>query len=181
MALKYNSSGTGKFTHELTTLWPGSAYRVRAYAINSIGTAYGDDVGFRTPIPEVTTGLVTIVSKTAAAVVGRVTLINISDIIEGVCYGMAPAPTVEELWVLSINESGTFTCNLQNLIPGTQYYVRAYVSGPWEDWPRALTSFYCNEIKFAAGDAHARQSGSLLNWGYLLNSQRLINTWTSII
>jgi len=36
------SGGTGSFTSNLSGLTPGASYSVRAYATNSIGTAYGD-------------------------------------------------------------------------------------------------------------------------------------------
>jgi len=40
--------GTGTFTSHITGITPGTAYHVRAYATNSVGTAYGSDVGFTT-------------------------------------------------------------------------------------------------------------------------------------
>jgi hypothetical protein len=149
--LEYNSSGKGKFTYEITGLWPGNSYRIRAYAINSLGTTYGNDVGFSTPIPNITTNLVTEVSQTNATVVGSVTMINISDIFEGgICYGTLPAPNIEGFKIVCTNSSGIYNCKLQNLIPGTLYYVRAYVSGHWYDyWPwGTLPAFYGNEITF---------------------------------
>lgn len=39
-------SGTGRFTRSLTGLTPHTTYHVRAYAINSVGTAYGAQVSF---------------------------------------------------------------------------------------------------------------------------------------
>lgn len=47
----YNTSdgyGTGSFTSTLTDLQPERTYYVRAYAINSAGTAYGDQIHFTT-------------------------------------------------------------------------------------------------------------------------------------
>ena len=41
-----DGSGTGTFTSTLTGLSPVTPYYVRAYAINSLGTAYGDEVSF---------------------------------------------------------------------------------------------------------------------------------------
>ena len=41
-----SGSGTGSFTSNLTGLIPNSTYYVRAYAINSAGTAYGNEVSF---------------------------------------------------------------------------------------------------------------------------------------
>ena len=40
--------GTGSFTSYLTKLHSGTKYHVRAYAKNSAGTAYGDEVTFET-------------------------------------------------------------------------------------------------------------------------------------
>jgi sugar lactone lactonase YvrE len=41
-------SGTGAFNSLITGLTPGTQYHVRAYATNSIGTAYGSDLTFNT-------------------------------------------------------------------------------------------------------------------------------------
>ena len=43
-----NGSGTGAFTCNLTGLQPNTKYYVRAYAVNSQGTAYGEQVSFTT-------------------------------------------------------------------------------------------------------------------------------------
>jgi hypothetical protein len=65
--------GTGAFTSSLTNLAPGTLYYVRAYATNSQGTAYGNEVNFTTvssftcgttlSINHVTTGGVAPVNK----------------------------------------------------------------------------------------------------------------------
>ena len=41
-----NGSGTGTFASEMTGLTPGTTYYVRAYATNSAGTAYGNELTF---------------------------------------------------------------------------------------------------------------------------------------
>jgi uncharacterized protein (TIGR02145 family) len=43
-----SGSGTGSFTSNLTALTANTTYYVRAYAINSAGTAYGNQVSFTT-------------------------------------------------------------------------------------------------------------------------------------
>jgi uncharacterized protein (TIGR02145 family) len=43
-------SDTGTFSVTLTNLQPATAYYVRAYATNGVGTAYGNDVAFTTPL-----------------------------------------------------------------------------------------------------------------------------------
>lgn len=41
-----DGSGAGIFTSNLTGLYPSTVYYVRAYAVNSAGTAYGNEVSF---------------------------------------------------------------------------------------------------------------------------------------
>ena len=43
-----DGTGTGSFTSSITGLSAGTAYHVRAYATNSVGTGYGSDVSFTT-------------------------------------------------------------------------------------------------------------------------------------
>ena len=43
-----DGSGVGNYTSEITGLTPGTIYYVRAYATNSVGTAYGSTVSFTT-------------------------------------------------------------------------------------------------------------------------------------
>jgi hypothetical protein len=45
-----NGTGTGVFTSSITGLTPGTTYYVRAYATNSIGTAYGNPITFTTSV-----------------------------------------------------------------------------------------------------------------------------------
>ena len=45
-------SGTGIFSTTLDGLTPDKIYYIRAYAINNVGTAYGDPVSFKTPTKE---------------------------------------------------------------------------------------------------------------------------------
>ncbi|MGA9117040.1 MAG: pectinesterase family protein [Bacteroidota bacterium] len=51
-----SGGGTGSFTAMLSGLLPGTPYHVRAYAVNSIGTGYGNETSFTTQIqaPSVT-------------------------------------------------------------------------------------------------------------------------------
>jgi uncharacterized protein (TIGR02145 family) len=44
-----DGTGTGVFVSNLTGLTPNTQYFVKAYATNSVGTAYGDEVSFTTP------------------------------------------------------------------------------------------------------------------------------------
>lgn len=52
-----DGTGTGSFSSNITGLSANTTYYVRAYATNANGTAYGNEVSFRTT-PDITTGLV---------------------------------------------------------------------------------------------------------------------------
>jgi len=143
-----DESGTGSsFTNVLTDLAPNTTYYVRAYATNSAGTAYGNQVSFITKQIEVATLITTAVSSitSTTAVLGG----NIADdggdpvTVRGICWGTAPGPTI------NINntsdESGTgssFTSKLTNLAPNTTYYVRAYATN-------SAGTAYGNEVTFS--------------------------------
>lgn len=48
-----NGTGTANFTSSITGLIPNTTYYVRAYAFNSVGTGYGNQVSFTTlPLPQ---------------------------------------------------------------------------------------------------------------------------------
>lgn len=49
--------GTGSFTSSISSLLPNTTYYVRAYASNSAGTAYGNEVSFSTLV-DITSGLI---------------------------------------------------------------------------------------------------------------------------
>jgi len=49
-----NGTGTGTFTSTLSGLSPSTLYNVRAYATNSVGTAYGSQINFTTQAPPAT-------------------------------------------------------------------------------------------------------------------------------
>jgi hypothetical protein len=48
-----DGAGTGTFSSSLTGLNPGTLYYARAYAINSVGTSYGNEISFTTTVPDV--------------------------------------------------------------------------------------------------------------------------------
>ena len=128
---KVSGSGTGAFTCNLTGLQASTTYYVRAYAINEKGTAYGEQVTFKTltPIvpPTVTTSAVTQITETTAVAGGNVTADGGASVTErGVVYSTTANPTTANTKKVSGSGTGAFTCNLTGLQAGTTYYVRAY-------------------------------------------------------
>ena len=124
-------SGTGTFNCNLTNLQPNTKYYVRAYAVNSKGTAYGNEVTFTTSktvvLPTVTTSTITQITETSAVAGGNVTSDGNANVTErGVCISTVSNPTTSNTKITAGSGTGTFNCNLTNLQPNTKYYVRAY-------------------------------------------------------
>jgi hypothetical protein len=129
-----DGSGTGVFASSITGLTAGTKYYVRAYATNSGGTAYGNEVSFTTtsdtPVaPTVTTANVTSVTSSSAVCGGEVTVEGSSSVTaRGVCWGTSPNPTILNSTTSNGSGPGIFVSNLTTLNPGTTYYVRAYAT-----------------------------------------------------
>ena len=105
-----NGTGTGSFVSNLTTLLPGTLYHVRAYATNSVGTAYGNDVTFTTTaivLPTLTSTAVTGVTLTTASSGGNITADGNGAIsARGVCYATTPNPSLPIALQLTEPEQG---------------------------------------------------------------------------
>ncbi len=125
-----SSKGTGSFTCNLMNLSDETTYYVRAYAINKKGTAYGEQVSFKTKaysLPTVTTNDATNILYHSASIGGNVTNDGGVSVTErGVVYGTSQNPTISNNKIISGTGTGTFTCELTGLLDGTNYYVRAY-------------------------------------------------------
>lgn len=126
-----SGSGVGAFVCNLTNLKSNTTYYARAYAKNTKGTSYGEQVTFTTKriivVPTVTTMEVTQITTTTAVAAGEVTDDGGADVIEcGVVYSTSENPTTENSKVIGGSGMGMFTCNLTGLQPLTTYYIRAY-------------------------------------------------------
>jgi len=124
-------TGTGSFTTNVTGLTAGTTYYVRAYAINSQGTAYGSQETFTCSLalslPTVTTTLASAVTSTGATLGGNVTADGNATVSErGVVYATTQTPTTANTKVAVGTGTGSFTTNVTGLTAGTTYYVRAY-------------------------------------------------------
>ena len=125
-----SGTGTGSFTVNMTNLTPGTTYYVRVYAINSAGTAYGDEKSLTTTAvaPTVTTGQVSNITQTTAMGSGNVTASGGANVTErGVCWSTSHNPTISSSHqAASTSGTGSFTVNMTGLTANTHYYVRAY-------------------------------------------------------
>ncbi|HEY0895314.1 MAG TPA: hypothetical protein VGE15_02065 [Sphingobacteriaceae bacterium] len=171
-AAKTEGTGTGKFSSRITGLLPETTYFVRTYITNESGTAYGNQVQFRTekgnrdggdgggpgnggdnggdsggsPVAaiSVTTAPVSGFDKNKARSGGTVT--GSSLILErGVCWATSGSPTIRDDRSRDGSGPGTFTSELKGLKKRTTYYVRAYAVGLFQ-------TAYGNEQVFETGD-----------------------------
>ena len=152
-----DGSGMGSFTSSLTSLTAGTTYYVRAYATNSVGTAYGNEVSFTTTtaaqLPTVTTTAASNVTETSATCGGTVTTDGGANVIvRGVCYSTSPAPTTADSHTTDGSGTGSFTSGLTGLTAGTTYYVRAYATN-------SVGTAYGNEVSFTTSTGSTAQDG----------------------
>jgi len=137
--------GPGTFASSITGLATNTLYYVKAYATNSVGTAYGKEVSFTTSVSSfasLTTTAASSLTATTASSGGDITDDNGSDITErGVCWSTTVNPTISDSHTSDGTGKGVFTSNLTGLTSGTKYYVKAYATNS------AGTS-YGNEINF---------------------------------
>lgn len=128
-----DGTGLGNFVSDLSNLTPNTQYYVRAYATNSEGTAYGNEITFITlsdvTLPTVTTNNTTNITQTTATSGGEVTDDGGADVTaRGVCWSTSNDPTLSDNFTTDGNGTGTFTSSITGLTASTQYYVRAYAT-----------------------------------------------------
>jgi uncharacterized protein (TIGR02145 family) len=139
-----DGTGSGIFTSAITGLTPGSTYYIRAYATNSIGTAYGNQVTATTIalLPTITTTTVSAITATTALSGGNITSDGGALITQrGVCWSTNHNPTVAENKSINGSGSGSFTSSITGLTLGSTYYVRAYATN-------SVGTSYGNEVSF---------------------------------
>ena len=160
-----DGSGIGSFTSNLTGLISGTTYHIRAYATNSAGTAYGNEVSFTSLaiLPTLTTTSATAITSTTATSGGNITSnVGTAVIARGVCWSTTANPTVAlNTKTTDGTGIGSFVSNITGLTAGTTYYVRAYATN------NAGTA-YGNEVSFTT-------SSNIIIW-----SSEMANTtqWT---
>jgi len=126
-----DTSSLNSFTKQVYGLKPGVEYHFRAFAINAIGTAYGEDITF------ITKAVPPKLSSIAVTNIGSVSATGGGDIISdggavikhaGVCWSNSINPTVEDFKTDGEEALTHFESNLTGLKPGLNYHVRAYAT-----------------------------------------------------
>lgn len=126
----------GSFTVNVAGFSPSTMYYVRAYATNSVGTAYGADSTFFTSAfivpPTINTNAVTGLGETTATVGGNIISDGGGAIMgSGVVFATTPGVMIGGMGVVDsmtnpIVTSGNFSFNLSGLTHSTKYYYSSY-------------------------------------------------------
>ena len=90
------ASAAGAYSSAVAGLTPGTTYFIRAYATNTAGTFYGNEVSFTSYVPpEITTQAISEIGTTTATGHGTVTNTGIPDPTQhGVCWSTDHNPTL---------------------------------------------------------------------------------------
>lgn len=126
-----DGAGPSSFVSNVTGLSPGSIYYVRAYATNSMGTAYGNQLSVTTlaTVPTITTTEVKPATETTASGGGIVESDGGNAVTaRGVCWSTNPSPTILNNRTINGTGKGAFTSTLTGLNTNTTYYVRSYAT-----------------------------------------------------
>ena len=128
-------NGVGEFVATLSDLQLGNMYYVRAYALNTVGVAYGEEqtLDFNPILPVVVTNDVTGISEETKSATFHATITNAGDPVyteRGFVYGKSPDPTTGGATkvVVAGSGKGTYYGDVHNLELDCAYYVRAYVT-----------------------------------------------------
>jgi len=139
-----DATGSGIFTSSITGLTPGATYYIRAYATNSIGTAYGNQVTTTTTaiLPTITTTAISVITATTATSGGNINNDGGSPVIaRGVCWSTSQNPTITGSNTTNGTGTGSFTSSITGLKPGATYYISAYATN-------SIGTNYGNQISF---------------------------------
>ena len=115
-----------EFEVTIDELANGTTYYVRAYAVNSVGTSYSAQETVKTltlaTVSNITSSSITATSFVVSSEIIDNGGIEVSE--KGFCYSTTENPTVDDNNY--VVEGSGFSATIENLSPGTTYYVRAY-------------------------------------------------------
>lgn len=137
-------SGKDNFTSKISGLTPNTKYFVRAYATNQSGTGYGNEIQFTTlgPIPSFSSIELIELSYLYARIKSNLTSDGGNPILyRGICWSLNHNPTFDDNKILNGTGLGSYISKLNDLLPNTKYYARAFANN-------IAGTGYSDEIQF---------------------------------
>ncbi|MCR4737131.1 MAG: hypothetical protein K5846_03100, partial [Bacteroidales bacterium] len=120
---------TGNILVQLTGVHYDTTYYFRAYATNALGTVYGNELSLtpgRIP-PVVSTNKIGNISQNSAVCGGSIGAYwDEPLIVQGLCWSIDSNPTIYDSNLTESAGRFNFSVNMEGLLPGTTYYVRAF-------------------------------------------------------
>jgi uncharacterized protein (TIGR02145 family) len=152
-----NGTGIGAFTSSITGLSIGITYYVRAYATNSVGTVYGNQVSFSTTLPVVNTSNISAITSNSATCGGEVISIGGATVIaRGVCWSTTSNPTISNSKTSDGTGDGAFSSSITGLKEGTTYFVRAFATN-------SVGTAYGTNVSFRSTSAEPKVSSTAIS------------------
>lgn len=150
-----DGTGTGNYSSAIANLNPSTNYYARAYATNSVGTAYGNEITFTTKtlvLPTLITSAVSNITANSAVSGGTITADGGAAIIaRGVIWSTSQNPNITlSTKTADGNGTGIFSSAMVGLTPNTTYYVRAFATNGVGTAYGSQLSFITLTSKFAA-------------------------------
>ena len=139
-----DGKGTGTFTSTFSNLSPNTTYYVRAYATNTIGTAYGQALTIKTKDGKASVNTVpasNVTSKSATLGVQVTDAGGATIKAVGICWSTTQNPTITDNHTTEGNRIGSYSGNLTDLQPSTTYYARGYATTD-------VTTSYGQQVQF---------------------------------
>ncbi len=177
--------GNGNFSVTLNNLTPNTTYYVKAFATNSFGTTYGNQIFFITEnaLAQITTDSVTEITGNKATIHCNI-ISNLYSALQftGVVYSNSPNPIAGNPGVTTASTNpldtlGIYSVQISNLIPLTTYYVKAYVLNQYG-------FSYGNEITFTTNNCIVINTPNFQNFettfpptGWSINNPDNGKTW----
>jgi len=124
----------GSYSSKLVGLRGNTTYYVRAYAANSMGTKYGNEVSFTT---SASIKPIFSANSTISSIFGATAIFNTEILTDGgepitekgICWSIVPDPTVADAkTIITDPATGIFSNNITGLSLATTYYARAYAT-----------------------------------------------------
>jgi len=136
-------SGISTFSCYASGLSSNTMYHVRAFASNSFGTSYSNDITFTTLCTAtVTTASATNIGGTSATLSGNLISENGHSVTSrGVCWSTSTNPTTANDYLTNGSGTGSYQVNAASLTEGTKYYARAFAVN-------SCGTEYGNQIEF---------------------------------